>query len=468
MSKNKLLVLTGHLFFLIYFLFAVFYAKERVLFVDSAYQFFKIINFEDFNIEAGRFSAVITQIPLLTAVKLHLPLNWLLLIFSLSFPLLYYLIYLISVYLFKQPAAGILLCLSLCITIRHSFFHVVTETHQAIAYSCLFFAWLNSTSIKTSQFKKILTGSVILVLALFSHPVAYLTLIFVLLFYLGDKQGFDKKLIGIISVFIFGVVVFKYLNTPTGTYEGQFLSQVSYFHELIFHIDTFASKSFYDQFYNRLYRLPFYMIMLVSIYYLFKLNFKKLIIVPIAYFGFLTFTLLIYNKGDSQIMMERAFMPLAFFAGLPLVYDILSKGDRLKWFKTVIIIAMLTYGMNWIYRTANYFTDRIEYMGQFISYMNDSKIDKLLIGGDDTSKRIIYIPWAFGVETLIYSSLKSPEFSKTVYVHDNPKEIDCSSPDLLLLVHFDQNNDVKLLNEKYFKLPATTYKLLDRPFKYSE
>src|ERR1051325_2179860 len=134
--------ITGHLFFLIFFIFAIVWRYERVLYMDTAYQLFKIINYSHFNIEASRYSTVITQLLPLAGVKLHWPLKWLFVSYSVSFVLVYYIVYLLCVYTFRNTAAGLAIVLVLCLCIRQSFFHIVTETHQALVYSCLFFAWL--------------------------------------------------------------------------------------------------------------------------------------------------------------------------------------------------------------------------------------------------------------------------------------------------------------------------------------
>jgi len=80
----------GHLSFFILLLGAVYFYKERILFADSAFQFFKIVNFEKINIEAARYGAILPEFPLLLAMKLGIGLKMLLIIYSVSFIGLYY------------------------------------------------------------------------------------------------------------------------------------------------------------------------------------------------------------------------------------------------------------------------------------------------------------------------------------------------------------------------------------------
>ena len=71
--------ITGHLYFLVLLVLAGIFYKERVLYADSAWQIYKIINFSSFNIEAGRYGTVLTQIITLFAVRQELPLRFVIL-----------------------------------------------------------------------------------------------------------------------------------------------------------------------------------------------------------------------------------------------------------------------------------------------------------------------------------------------------------------------------------------------------
>lgn len=135
-------IILGHLSFMALFLASVYFYKERILFADSAFQFFKIINFEKFNVEAARYGSVLPEIPLLMAVKLGLNLKMLTIIYSVSFIGLYYLVYILCVHWLKNPKAGLAVVLTLILCISQSFFHPVTETHQSLVYSVLLFAIL--------------------------------------------------------------------------------------------------------------------------------------------------------------------------------------------------------------------------------------------------------------------------------------------------------------------------------------
>ncbi|MDA9564259.1 hypothetical protein N9R81_06270, partial [Flavobacteriales bacterium] len=115
---------------------------ERVAFIDSSYHLFKLINAETFTFEAGRYGAFFTKWPALLMIKLAAPLKVVMITFSIWFVVWYYLIFLFISYVLKNKTVGIAMALAFVTGYGHTFFHCVTETHQALAYCFLFYAWL--------------------------------------------------------------------------------------------------------------------------------------------------------------------------------------------------------------------------------------------------------------------------------------------------------------------------------------
>ena len=145
LKTDTLLIYSGHLFFFVLLLFSIYFYKERILFTDSAFQYFKIINFEKINIEASRYGAILPQLPTVLFSKLGLNIKLLPIIFSCSFVLLYYAIYVITVHLLKNAETGFIILLVLTACISQSFFHPVTETHQS---PCFYYASLRGLTIQ--------------------------------------------------------------------------------------------------------------------------------------------------------------------------------------------------------------------------------------------------------------------------------------------------------------------------------
>lgn len=454
-DNNFFILLIGHLFFLIYFIFSIIFFKERLLFVDSSYQFFKIINYEEFNIEAGRISTIITQIPLYLALNTNMPVYYLALLFSISFPILFYLIYLIISHYYKLPSIGLVLCITLCLCIRHSYFHTVTETHQALVYSCLFFAWIFSD--RNKNVVSVLEGLTILFLACFSHPIAFITCSYILFYYLIDSKFTFNKYFNISLLVLISLVVLKIIITPKNGYEGNFFNQILLFPEIIKNYNSLYTRWFYGHFYCSFYQISFWIVVLSVMYYLFYQKYIKLIYVGLSYYAFLVFTHLLYHAGDSQVMLERSYMPLAFFSSICISFDLYKNSDKLQIVSSIFIIAILVYSLSNIYETSKYFTNRVSYMKQLFN-INESKYDKFIVKWENISNELINVPWAFGVETLLFSSIEGYQQQKTVYIRLPDQDLPAlDNENLFLFVHFNKKEDINMLNKKYFNLTKSNY-----------
>ena len=183
--NNKML---GQLMFLFLFVMALLFYLERTIFVDPCYAVFNILYYRDYIVEAGRTAAVFPQTLALLAVKLELPLKVILGIYSISFILLYYLVFLVIAYGFKLDRLALAVPLVMMLGVKYSFFWISTETHQALVYTILFYAFLSwSLSFKPGVLFwsiRLIVATGILFLCFYSHPVSLFTVLFVLGFFI--------------------------------------------------------------------------------------------------------------------------------------------------------------------------------------------------------------------------------------------------------------------------------------------
>ncbi len=185
--------ITGNLFFLVLLIYSIVYAAERIIYVDSAWVFFKQVNDQSFACSWERFAAFISEIPLFVAVKLHLPFKVLVYIFSAGFIVLYYLIWRLCTYKLKNQVAGLLIILGMIMGVRETFLHTITETHQVLVYSALLFALIQA-KYRNLFFKSCIVCSVTIFVR-FTHPLGLFTSGFVLLYYFIEKRNFKEILI---------------------------------------------------------------------------------------------------------------------------------------------------------------------------------------------------------------------------------------------------------------------------------
>jgi hypothetical protein len=88
---------------------------------------------------------------------------------------------------------------------------------------------------------------------------------------------------------------------------------------------------------------------------------------------------------------------------------------------------------------------------------------KFIIGKKDVDMNKIIVPWALSVETLLYSSLGSPDSSKTFFFTEDTGKFnfDKENPDLFLCTNFWQDWSSENLNRKYFRLKEERYRMIN-------
>jgi hypothetical protein len=464
-STNKKLILLGHAFFIILFLSALYFYQERVLFIDTVFHFFKITNFDKVNIEAGRYTPILTQIPLLLGIKFNLSLKSLMLIYSLSFILLYYLIYLLIVYVFKNPFIGLALPIILVINISQSFFHSSTETHQALAYCTLFFAILFWQPKK--NFIHYILLFITIILSFFSHPISTFPIIFGCLYYIIEQKDYKNPKSYILILFIILLSILKIVYTKTDSYEGNFF-------------ETFLTFSFSKLFHS--YSLLFFYRKIISLYLLslvvfvltvIMINKKKeklkLVYLLVSFFGFLLISGVTFYKGDAQVMFERAFMPIAFFSVIPFFYE-LSKGYQLFSKQSILFLfisMIFLFGYLKIHVEGLKFKERKQIVYNLIQEIHQNNKNKILLK-DDGNLGNQFSKWSFPFTTLVYSSILYPENSITVFFckETDKEKYDMYTKDpeynnIFLGAEFWLLWNTDDFNKKYYNLPHGLYSFID-------
>lgn len=462
--RNKLLniknndwpfILFGHLSFIILLFASVYYYKERIIFFDSAFQFFKIVNFEKVNIEAYRYGAVLPQIPVLIAIKLGCSLKLLTIIFSVSFIALYYSIFLICITIFKNIGAGLSVILILIMNINQSFFHPVTETHQCLVYSVLLFCVLQHSTFRYSFIQAAL-ASIIIILSFLTHPVAVYLLTFIVVYNAIDKKQFKSFLTYALLFLIIGMAVGKVLLTNENSYEGKFFTGLLQSPSLIFELPFTASTEFLLKRVHGLYFWTVVLEVILIAYLIIKREYMKLTWQLSLSAIFLAVTLLIYNNGDSEIMMERAFMPLALLIAVPLMKEMFESELSHKFIKSVIILLVIGSSFNRLYSQGTAFKARTRFSQELM--VKTSKLpNKKYIAESSELQKNHYTFWSHSFETLLLSAITLNIPTQTIYPANDTSKLTNyteNATNVFLGTDFWLEWGIDNLNQKYFKLPT--------------
>ncbi len=462
----KKYIILGHIYFAILIIFSVIFYLERTLYVDSAYQIYELINTKTFHINDSRFSMFLSELLPLSVIYLNLPLKVVVLSYSLSFILIFYSIYIFVVHKLKNPQAGILIVL-IILGIRHTFFHTISETFQILTFASFFFAWLYYP-LKIEN-KKIniaisLAVSLILVaLCFFIHPITLFVIPFIIGYYVIDqKKWTDYKIYLVVLLFLL-LYVIKFLTIKENTREGGFVSQLLNISETLPNLFQYYSTRYPYYHFTKIYLLPTIILLIVTIFYIYKKKFLKL-----AYlygFGtiFLMISVIVYSEGGSNIEMERTFMPLIFFITIPFINEVIVEFKELKKIDYInfgFIVILLLVSFFGIYNTSKKYTIRFESMVSLLEKTDRIEGEKFAMESATGNDLELMAKWDFAMETLLYSSLQGKDYSKTIFITEKFSDIpeNLFQKDSLFfavpwMVGWSANN----LNPTYFNLPKQKY-----------
>lgn len=464
-SLNNRLVWSGHVFMFFLLFMSVYFYAERALFYDSAFQFFKLINTESYNIEADRWSAILVQSLPLLAIKLGFSLKSILILGSFSYVFIGYLVFIINTYVLRNTVAGIAVLFLYTACIRESFFYCVTELPVGMLFVTTFYAWLFYPHKTGKHVPIILYVSVavcILLVCFFFHPMTFFPVIFIIGFYLLHTKKYTSP--ALISILLFTLLIYtsKMFFTSSDSYEGNLFSQLTDAPMLLMHLFSLDSTSFFAHRFFSLYLICNILSCLVAAYYAATKKWLLLTWFLLNYGGFLLVCFITFNKGDSHVAMEKYFMPVSFLIAIPFLHEIVS-AKRFKLIGFAICFVVFSRGVYGIWYASDYFTKRLAYVDRLISVAQAHSANKLVVFKEDINEN--YTTWACALETLLRSATNKNLPQTTVYlIHKNElAEMDLSSPTLFLYVPFDRNFNIDALNKHYFKLPLAPYVINHNP-----
>lgn len=445
--------LAGHLGFLLLIAMSIVLAPERVLFVDSAAQLFEMIQRGSFVIYDHRYTMAVTQLLPLAGIKLGLPLYLLVVLYSVAAPLLAYLVFLLLAYRVKDiPLALFLLLPLLCI--RHTFFHAISESFSLMVYATLLLAllrhrggnrWLHSLGVLLTT-----------IACVFMHPIGLFFVVFLLGYHFVDSHCKPTVafLVGIATLAVAAVVK---MSLPSG-HDADYMPSL---HDVLFYLSHPSELKVVGHLFERmldfyLYPLALYIVALV--WHIRGRQWVRMAFCLAFNVGFFLMTAIVYRTDASFICVERAWLPLIFFAGVPVVCEIVpaQKQPVQRWALLLFMLALLLdFGK--IADTSRHYHQRLERLQSVLDASRQAGQYKLVTDLASAKEQFDVQSWATAFETLILSSMHDSRNSATLYLEeeepfmaDNP---DYAVEDAFLAVPWNRLWNYSTLNPRYFQLP---------------
>lgn len=461
------LQLIGHAFFWVLIAWSILFYKERMMNFDSAYYCFNILRTGEFFLPHDRTINYASQWLPLLAMQMGCSLKTFLMVYSASFIALHYLMYNLIVYGFRNAETGIFLALCMCLTTRYKFYSGISEIYFSLVLAALFVAWLSknrSLFPKLSNIQHVLIACLITLVCTTAHPIIVLPMLAFLGFdWFYHKRWFDGWNWSIIA-FVLAAFSYRYWAIKSSSYEGNRLGNAWEQFEAIYTPTEFRSWHIIKYFLETEYTLAaaVFIILVGILFWQRKILSGLFLLLCTVLLALLVFVTYSYLTSDTYFMIDGYLGLIGIVWAIPILFVVL-KSER-YWWSILLSVGLLGFSLQRTYSKHTFFKERLEYLTYLMDNNGDAEHRKLTMQVQTFDWSKTWLRWAIPYETLLLSSVESPDSTKTVYIADWDADMEkiLSISDKL----HDEMHPISSLPRLYFKLDTNEYvKITDAPAK---
>ena len=448
---------------------SIMFCRERMLFIDAPHILFRIINERHFWIEQHRYGSFISQLLPLIGAHLHLPLQWLMLLYSVGFYLFYLVVCLLLVRM-RQYGLAVLMGLYFTLMVSATYYWPNNEVHQGIAWLLLAFGLhaCMATGIRNT-YLRIFLFTAIFFLAIWTHPLVIPAALYLWVFFLAgsfDVAQDDRRSFWLYSGILLLLCAAK---VYTGMHDWYDSSKI----DLVTHVDYNKIKGLLHApqlhyfIYNCLHHYSLFS--LLTIVGLLALLFqRKYILFMVTVFticGYVALVCITFWEEAPRWYIESEYMPLVLIGCAPFVYYLLPKIKPT--YAMLLLAAVYILRLACIYLAAAPFVYRNYFMERMNVMMYNKEFTKVIITDLPVNGKMplhdygLLSTWGAPVESLFISALNG-EHPQRTFIFMKSEEIKATDTTArnIFLGCFERRN-VAQINTHYFELDTTsTYKVM--------
>ena len=444
--------------FVILLIGSIYFSLERVLYSDASYILFRIINTGELQIQLNRYGSFVTQGFPLVASKLHLPLSWIVLIYSSSFNLFYLAVAALLVLKLKEYSLAILMGLYFTLFVSDTYYWVIDEIHQAISWMFLFLGLtLYFFRNNSKRYISIPVLSILAFLSIYTHPLVLFPLSFLWVFFSLEhgKKFFSDPTIITLGLIILLIYACKFLvNAGRQDYDHSKLNAVRHisFNKSLHALGSPFAKQLLKNFLFVYWTTP--LVIVIGFYLVFKQ--KKYNALSLVLFFTLIYFIAIcitYNEF-IRFSIESQVMPLSIILATPFVYYALPVLKQNLGLFVIIIIFLIRIVS--IANASSKFVERKNWIYSTLKEMKEKNITKASIDRNDVDIPYYLSDWSTPQESIIASALKKDKPQLTFIVaniNDLNKRIPKKNDQMLGTY---ETWNIQSLNRRYFNFDTTT------------
>jgi len=455
MAANRII---PHIPWIVLFALATYLYKARI-FADSGFYVSQFINNKTFWIECQRIVLGISQIIPLIGVWLGVQIKYVLLMYSLSHVIFFYILFLFVYYGLRDRKSGLLIILSQTVGIMYSFFTPMFELYYGVPLLITFYAiWR-----LPFRFRVIYILLILEVLILLSHPLAFMLFVYLLLYDFRKETAKPLKYyIPVVLVFA-GAVAFKYF-IMCGYESGKLAWQFNYtdnkqYLQLINPAYYKVLGIFMLRYYSEiLAALLIVIFMLVN-----RKQWFRLLVVTGTFFAYVFLVNTAYTVSPSRYM-EQVMFPFVPIVFIPLIYGFqTNRRPGVLNISVLLISGLIIYRLAVIYNGSGIFMKRVAQMEQLIESARQKGGSKFAVSQDLIDHGYTQLNWSYPIESMLLSAISGNDIALTIvpeedlYFDDNNNKIGADQ----FIFRKWEIKDQKWLNNRYFHLDIGPYRTLN-------
>ncbi len=456
---NRLVIISGTAVFTYMLFLSQLFFMERTCFVDMSFILFNMLRDHTLEIQVYRFGSAVTQIFPLVVTWLHFSIESIARIYSASFVICYFSIFLICAFVFKKYSHALLMLLFSTLMVADTFYWLTNELLQGVGFCILFFAFIEWEQER--KWNRILYYSIIILSAFtaaFFHPLVMVAYIFFCTYKWLNNKNKVWVILSLCFAFFY-LIKLKFLtfnSYDSGPFENLYKvkDNTKIFSQLV------SAKNFKEYLFEHYY-LWLISLIAVSVFYLFRKKWKSLLLLHSITWSFLFIVITAFGDCYLKFYLESFYLLLGFFVSVPLCFEILPE---IKSSKILIAIISVTLIIRCSDITLDHqkFTARLNWMENFLEKTKNLPSKKLIVNESQTPPGLLIISWGSAYESWLISSMHSPFESRSIIIdYDLERHIKVMKKKKILIGMF-KNFRYSSFDKSYFHFNDTSeYVLFD-------
>lgn len=454
--------------FMVLLIAAACFSVERVLFSDSAFVLFRIINSGSLQIQEHRYGSFITQSFPLLASRLHLPLKAVMVLYSISFNLFYLTVALLLLYKFRDFTLGVLMGFYFLLFASDTFYWMNNEVHQGIAWMFLLFAFTREFGRKTTKLLVALpVFTVLSFLTLYTHPLLLFPTSFLWLFFVAHKEWTYSRLQTLLfSAVLLAIAASKlWLSTSEGSfYDAEKLQGITHFswQKLTNDLRTPFTIEFLRRTVWNYWLLP--VLLITGVWMAWRQKMYVAVLLT-GIFAAVYFLALCLTFNDFlPFYTESELMPLSIILTTLFVFYALPK--LIPENQGIVLAAIFLLRLAYIHEASQKWVDRKEWIDRGLETMQKEHVSKAIVPLTQKISDTLQMTWGTPVESLMASALQGEKPQRTFVVCKPDSLSGKMPPDSTYMISSFELLKNASLNQRYFSFDTNTnYRTLVVPDK---